>query len=77
MVFEKLCEILAEECHVDTSNITLETNLIEDLEVDSLDMYQLITVVEEEFDVEFLSEELEQVKVVNDIVKLIENYTDN
>lgn len=77
MVFEKLCEILSEECHVDTSNITLETNLVDDLDVDSLDMYQLITVVEEEFDVEFLSEELENVKVVNDIVKLIKNYTDN
>ncbi len=70
MVFEKIKEIIAENLDVEVDKITMETNLLEDLDADSLDLYQMISEVEEEFDVKI--EEIENIKTVGDVVKLIE-----
>ncbi len=70
MVFEKLKGIIAESLDVDVEKITMETNLLEDLDADSLDLYQMISEVEEEFDVKI--DEIENIKTVADVVKIIE-----
>ncbi len=70
MVFDKIKEIIAESLDVDVDKITMETNLLEDLDADSLDLYQMISEVEEEFDVKI--DEIENIKTVGDVVKLIE-----
>ncbi len=70
MTFEKIKEIIAESLDVDVEKITMETNLLDDLEADSLDLYQMISEVEEEFDVKI--EEIENIKTVADVVKIIE-----
>ncbi len=70
MVFEKIKEIIAESLDVDVEKITMETNLLEDLDADSLDLYQMISEVEEEFDVKI--DEIENIKTVGDVVKIIE-----
>ncbi len=70
MVFEKIKEIIADSLDVDADKITMETNLLEDLEADSLDLYQMISEVEEEFDVKI--DEIENIKTVADVVKIIE-----
>lgn len=51
MVFEKIREIIAEQTGKDESEITLETNVKEDLDADSLDLFQIINDIEDEFDV--------------------------
>ncbi len=71
MVFEKIKEIISESLDVDVDKITMETNLLEDLEADSLDLYQMISEVEEEFDVKI--DEIENIKTVADVVKIIES----
>ena len=51
MVFEKIREIIAEQTGKDESEITLETNVKEDLDADSLDLFQIINDIEDEFDI--------------------------
>ncbi len=70
MSLEKIKEIIAENLDVEVDAITLETNLLEDLDADSLDLYQMISEVEEEFDVKI--DEIENIKTVGDVVKIIE-----
>ncbi|WP_122646856.1 acyl carrier protein [Enterococcus mediterraneensis] len=70
MVFEKIQEIVAEELGKETSEIQLNTNIQEDLEADSLDLFQIINEIEDEFDVKIEVEE--GIKTVEDLVKYVE-----
>ncbi len=66
--FEKVCEIIADELDVNAEDITMETNLVEDLEADSLSIVELVMAFEDEFDVKLRDEELENIKTVGDII---------
>lgn len=66
--FEKVCEIIADELDVNAEDITMETNLVEDLEADSLSIVELVMAFEDEFDVKLPDEELENIKTVGDII---------
>ena len=70
---ERIKEILAEELSADIDEITLETNLKEDLNADSIDMMQVIDVLEQEFDTEVDTSELAAIVTVGDIVNYIES----
>ncbi|MBE6011106.1 acyl carrier protein [Anaeropeptidivorans aminofermentans] len=70
MILEKIKEIIAEQLGKDPSEITMETNIQSDLEADSLDLFQIINDIEDEFDVKI--EDAEDVVTVADVVKLIE-----
>ena len=61
MEFEKLKKIIAEVLNVDPDEITMETTFQDDLGADSLDVYQIIMGIEEEFDIEIPAESAEQV----------------
>ena len=50
MIFEKVRDILAEQLELDPETITLDTNIIEDLDADSLDFVEMITSIEDEFE---------------------------
>lgn len=73
MEFEKLQKIIAEVLNVDTDEITLETTFIDDLGADSLDVFQIIMGIEEEFDIEIPNEEAEKIISVGDAVDQIKN----
>ena len=51
MVFEKIRDIIAEQTGKDPEEITLETSVKDDLDADSLDLFQIINDIEDEFDV--------------------------
>ena len=70
MVFEKIREIIAEQTGKDESEITLETNVKEDLDADSLDLFQIINDIEDEFDVSV--EDPESIVTVQDAVDFVE-----
>ncbi len=70
MTFDKIVEIIVENLDVDASELTLETNLADDLDADSLDLFQMINEIEEEFDVKF--DNIEDIKTIGDVVKVIE-----
>ena len=73
MVFDKLKAIIAEQLSIDESVINMDTNLMKDLEADSLDAVEIIMALEEEYDIEIPDEEAEKFQTVNDIVKYVED----
>ncbi len=73
MTFEKVREIIADQMSIDEDKITLETSFMDDLGADSLDLFQIISVLEETFDIEFSNEDTENIKTVGDAVNYIEN----
>ncbi len=73
MEFEKLKKIIVEVLNVDESEISLETTFIDDLGADSLDVFQIIMGLEEEFDIEIPNEEAEKIVTVGDAVEQIKS----
>ena len=71
MVFEKIREIIASQLGKDEDEITLETNVKDDLDADSLDVFQIINDIEDEFEVSI--EDPESIVTVKDIVDFVEN----
>lgn len=72
MVFEKIKEIIIDELGIDESKITMESRFREDLGADSLDAVEIIMQIEEEFGVEINEDVIQDMKVIGDIVKYIE-----
>ncbi|MGN1266770.1 MAG: acyl carrier protein [Dorea sp.] len=65
-------EIVAENLNVDTADITEETSFKGDLGADSLDLFELVMALEEKYEVEIPTEDLEQIATVGDVIKYIE-----
>ena len=73
-MLEKIKEIAADSLGADVSTMTAETSFKEDLGADSLDLFEMVMALEEEFEVEIPSEDLEQITTVGDVVKYIESH---
>ena len=71
MEFEKLRDIIVEVLNVDENEVTMESTFIDDLGADSLDVFQIIMGIEEEFDIEIPNEEAEKIVTVVDAVDQI------
>ena len=71
MEFEKLQAIIADVLNVPKDDITPETTFVDDLGADSLDIFQIIMGIEEEFDIEIVNEEAEKITTVQDAVEQI------
>ena len=67
-MFEKLVEILKEQLNLDGKEIKPESSFKEDLEVDSLDLFELIMAIEDEFGVEIPSEDLEKLTTIQSVM---------
>ena len=70
MIFKKIKEIIANQLGVEKDSITMETSFADDLGADSLDLFQIIMELEEEFKVSV--EDEEGINTVGDAVKFIE-----
>ena len=70
-MLEKMKEIIAEQLSVDASEIELSSNFKEDLGADSLDLFELVMALEEEYDVEIPAEELENIATVEDVIEYL------
>ena len=71
MVLEKIKAILSTQFDVDADSITADTDLVDDLGADSLDMVEVIMALEDEFDIQIKDEDLETLKCVSDLVDYI------
>ena len=71
MEFEKLKKIIVDVSNVDENEITMDTTFIDDLGADSLDVFQIIMGLEEEFDIEIPNEQAEKIVTVGDAVEQI------
>lgn len=73
MEFEKIQKIISEVLNVDKDDITMNTTFVDDLGADSLDIFQIIMGIEEEFDIEIANEEAENIVTVADAVEQIKD----
>ena len=72
-MLEKMREVIAEQLHVDPAIIELSSNFKDDLDADSLDLFELVMALEEEYDIEIPAEDLENIATVNDIVEYLKS----
>ena len=73
MVLEKLKSILSEQFDVEEDAITLDTNIVNDLGADSLDLVDLLMSIEDEFEIEIPDEDVDNIRTVGEVVKNIES----
>lgn len=71
-MLEKVINVVAESLGMEESEIKAESSFKDDLNADSLDLFEMVMALEEEFDVEIPSEDLEGITTVDDVVKYIE-----
>ncbi|MBC2576105.1 acyl carrier protein [Peptostreptococcus canis] len=72
-MFEKIKEIIVEQLNLDDDSvITMDTDLMEDLDADSLDAVEIIMNIEEEFDIKIPDEDIEGVRTIADIINFLE-----
>ncbi len=73
MEYEKLVDIIAEVLDKDPEKIHPNTRLVEDLGADSLDIFQIINAIEEEFDIVIDADQMDKIEFVEDAAELIKN----
>jgi len=70
-IFETVQSILAEQLGIEEDQITMESNFIDDLNADSLDIVELVMAMEQEFGISIPDDEAERIKTVGDAVNFI------
>lgn len=76
MAFDKIRQIIMEQLSVDESQVTMDTNMMKDLEADSLDAVEIIMAIEDEFGMEIPDEEAEKFQLVGDLVRYVEEHSE-
>ncbi|WP_102399307.1 acyl carrier protein [Haloimpatiens massiliensis] len=72
MVFEKIKKIVAEQLSIEEEEVQLSSTFTDDLGVDSLEIFEIVMSLEDEFSIEIPNEDIENMKTVGDIVKYVE-----
>ena len=72
MIFDKVSTALAEQFDVEVDEITMDTNFTEDLQADSLDLDDLVMELEDQFEIEFPEDKIDDFKTVGDVINYIE-----
>ena len=72
-MLEKMKEIIADQLGVSEDEVTLEASFKEDLDADSLDLFELVMALEEEYDVEIPSDDLAELNTVGDVINYVED----
>lgn len=70
-MFEKMREIIADQLSVDASEIELTTSFKDDLGADSLDLFELVMALEEEYNVEIPADDLSNLNTVEDVIEFL------
>lgn len=71
MIFERISKVVAEQVDIDVEEIKLGSSFSEDLGIDSLDIFEIVMELEEEFSMEIPTEDLEGMTKIEDLVKYI------
>ena len=75
MVFERVREIICDQLDLDEDRVTMDSNLLEDFDADSLDIVDLSMTLEDEFGLEMPDDQIEDFHTVGDVVRYIEENT--
>ena len=73
IMLEKVKEIVAESLNVEESTLSETTSFKEDLGADSLDLFEMVMALEEEFEVEIPTEDLENIKTIGDVESYLQS----
>ena len=73
MELEKIKAIIAEVLNIDADSITEDTTFVDDLGADSLDLFELVMALEDEYNVEIPAEELTDLNTVGDVIDYLKN----
>ena len=73
MIFDQLKEMIVKELNIDENKIHLDSKIVEDLGADSIDAANLIFEIEDQFNISLSDEETQNIKVVSDLVSIIES----
>lgn len=76
MTFEKIRKVIAEHLDMKEGEISLTSNFSDDLGIDSLDIFEIVMELEDEFEVEIPSEDLEGINKVQELVNYIDSKTE-
>lgn len=71
--FERIRELLAEQLDIDEEKITMDSDILEDFEADSLDVVDMVMTLEDEFGVEIPDEDIENFRTVGDVVRFVDD----
>ena len=74
-IFEKIRDLLAEQLDIPADSITPESDIIDDLEADSLTVLDMVMTLEDEFDIEIPDEYVEKLRTVGSVVSYVEDHT--
>ena len=74
-IFEKIRDLLAEQLDIPADSITPESEIIDDLEADSLTVLDMVMTLEDEFDIEIPDEDVEKLRTVGSVVSYVEDHT--
>ena len=75
MVFDTVCAVLADILAVNADDITLDTDILQDLNADSLDVLDIITALEDEYDIEVPDDKIEDLTTVGAVVDYVKDVT--
>lgn len=73
MVYDKVIDIVANQFDVEREELSAETDFVDDLRADSLDVVELIMALEDEFEIEVPDDQMESVRTVGDVVSYLED----
>ncbi|MCC6094345.1 MAG: acyl carrier protein [Eubacterium sp.] len=72
-MLEKMKKILSEQLDIDENEITLDSNFKDDLDADSLDLFELLTTLEEQYDIEIPAEDMEGLTTVGKVIDYLQS----
>ena len=72
MVFERIREIICDQLDLEEDKVTMDSDIMEDFEADSLDVVDLVMSIEDEFGLEVPDDQIENFRAVGDVVRYIE-----
>lgn len=73
--FDRIRELLAEQLDIDAEKITMDSDILDDFEADSLDVVDMVMSLEDEFGVEIPDEDIEKFRTVGDVVRFVDDNT--
>lgn len=73
MVVEKVKKVIADQLSMEVEEVNLESTFTDDLGVDSLEIFEIVMSLEEEFEIEIPNEDIENIKTIQDIVNYVKS----
>lgn len=73
MIYESVAAIIADHFEIETDELDMSTSLVDDLGADSLDSFEIMMALEDEFDIDIPTEDAEDLRTISDIVNYLED----